>query len=280
MNISVNDIVYKNQANNIMIVDRHSSKNILFLGSCRITPFINYFANDPIFNSYNILGILIHIPEMAQLSKALLDNEEVKNDIYNSTIFIHEYIKHFDYLNTCRKQDKHIFQIKDTFETVICLPNYQNPAIYAQDIIYYHIFNEFYIYLNKTITFQEFTDLLKKRQQEQKEKYYTIISKSSLPELNDFVINNIDSHRIAHTINHPTNLLFLKMYEIILKKFFNRDTVCNEVIHCNKTEFLTTPGGYSTKLTYYDKILGITINEEYMNEEDSNIYLDNLIKKK
>jgi hypothetical protein len=50
------------------------------------------------------------------------------------------------------------------------------------------------------------------------------------------------------------------------------------MIYNNRQEFLSN--GDNRKLTFYDKhCLGFTINEEYLNEEDSNEYILNLLEK-
>ena len=59
---SLNDIenVY-NTNNDIMIVNNNQSENILFIGSCRIYVYLNYFIHDDFFGKkYNYLCILIH----------------------------------------------------------------------------------------------------------------------------------------------------------------------------------------------------------------------------
>jgi hypothetical protein len=49
MVIHLGDIIKLNQSNKIMIVNHHKPKNILFLGSCRIYAFLNYFLHPETF---------------------------------------------------------------------------------------------------------------------------------------------------------------------------------------------------------------------------------------
>ena len=94
------------------------------------------------------------------------------------------------------------------------------------------------------------------------------------------VRDNIDNNRIAHTINHPSNFLFIKMYELILKKWFHRE-IPESVFNINKKYEYLSSDGYSTKLTFYDReCLNYNINETYLNEEDSNKYILEKISKK
>jgi len=89
--LRVNDIMIVNSKSKLCICDRNSDKNILLIGSCRITPFVNYFANDKCFDSYNILAIMVHNTEMIALSKTIIDNEDIKQEIYKTTILVHEF---------------------------------------------------------------------------------------------------------------------------------------------------------------------------------------------
>ena len=236
-------------------------------------------ANDKYFDSYNILCILVYKTNMKELAKTLNTNEEIKKEIYKTTILIHEFLCNFDYLNTSREQEKNFFQIKDNFELRISLPNYQCPALFVKDIILYRMqyaknkYTDFHKYINTEITIEEFTKILKDIQMGEKKRYCDIIQKSDLPELYQFVIDNIDDHRIGHTISHPSKFLFIKMYEIILKKFFNRE-IPDTVFENNNIHEPLISSGYSTKLTFYDKVcLQFNSNEEYLNEEDSNNYI-------
>uniref|UniRef100_A0A6C0KMT0 Polysaccharide biosynthesis enzyme WcbI domain-containing protein n=1 Tax=viral metagenome TaxID=1070528 RepID=A0A6C0KMT0_9ZZZZ len=277
----VNYICDINSKSEICICDRKSNKNICLIGGCRITPFLNYLANDNYFDSYNILGILVFNNEMINLSKNIIDNEEKKKEIYNTTILICEYIINFDYFNTSPKTDKNIFKIKESFDIKILLPNYQDPCIYTADLILHkdNIQSDFINkYLNKAISLEEFSKILKDTKTNEIKRYYDIIFKSDLPELFDFVIKNIDNNRIAYTINHPSNILFIKMHEIILKKFFNREIPDNVLQINNNHEFLNSE---ISILTFYDKeCLHFNINEEYLNEEESIKYLLKCISQK
>uniref|UniRef100_A0A6C0HZ42 Polysaccharide biosynthesis enzyme WcbI domain-containing protein n=1 Tax=viral metagenome TaxID=1070528 RepID=A0A6C0HZ42_9ZZZZ len=280
MYISVNDIMSINNNENICICDRKSDKNILLIGSCRITPFLNYIANDNYFDSYNILAVMVHNTQMKKISETLIENEAIKKDIYKTTIFIHEFCRNSDYFNIPKDKEKNIYQIKPIFDIDISLPNYQDPCIFTKDIIFYRNSIEFDKYIKNEMIFDEFSKILQDLQHAEKTKYYNVILKSELPELLEFVKNNIDNNRMAHTINHPSNFLFIKMYELILQKWFHRE-IPESVFNFNKKYEYLSSDGYSTKLTYYDKeCLNYNINEEYLNEQDSNTYILEQLSKK
>lgn len=279
MYISINDILSINNNTKICVCDRKSDKNILLIGSCRITPFLNYIANDSYFDDYNILGVMVHNTEMRKISETLIDNEDIKKDIFKTTILIHEFCRNFDYFNTSKDKDKNIYQIKPIFDIDISLPNYQDPRIFTKDIIFYNSI-EFNKYINKEMDFDQLSKILQDLQTIEKNKYYNVILKSDLPELLEFVKNNIDNNRIAHSINHPSNFLFIKMYELILKKWFHRE-IPESVFNINKKHEFLSSTGYFTKLTFYDKeCLNYNIKEEYLNEQDSNTYILECLSKK
>jgi len=222
---------------------------------------------------------MLHNDKMKELSEYLIENEEIKEKIYKTHIFVHEFCRNFGYFNICKHQEKHIYQIKSTFDIDILLPNY-NPCIFTRDIIFHKNSTDFYKYIKNEIELHQFSKILKDLQNTEKNRYYNVILKSELPELLEFVKNNIENNRIAHTINHPSNFLFIKMYELILKKWFHRE-IPESVLNINKKHEFLASIGYSTKLTFYDKeYLNYNIDEEYLHEEDSNKYILEQLSKK
>lgn len=56
MIIPLGEIDNKNRNHNdIMIINNNSDKHILFIGSCRIIAYLNYFANDEYFGKNIII---------------------------------------------------------------------------------------------------------------------------------------------------------------------------------------------------------------------------------
>lgn len=273
--IQLGDIVNHNQRTNIMIVDNKQAKNILFVGSCRMYAFFNYFLNDAFFGKkYNYLYIIVYIDKMVELSKTCITNEPIKKLFNNSTILVSEYITNYNYFNTSTETEYNIFKLNNNFEHTIILPNYQNPKIYVKDIIYHgddNIKNIFKKYLKNEILLDEFIQIIKQINESEINRYCNIIQKSFMPELETFVRSNVYKTRIAHTINHPSNILLIEMYKLIMNKIFKRNV--DENVIMNNFEFLSSDG-YSTKLTYYDKIgLNIAFDEKIYNKEQSDNYL-------
>jgi hypothetical protein len=273
--IQLGDIVNHNQQTNIMIVDNKQAKNILFIGSCRIYAFLNYFLNDDFFGKkYNYLCILVYIDKMVELSKTCITNEPIKKLLNNTTILVSEYITNYNYFNTSNETEYNIFKLNNNFEHTIILPNFHNPKIYVKDIIYHgddNIKNIFKKYLTNEILLDEFIQIIKQINETEINRYCNLIQKSFMPELETFVRSNVYKIRIAHTINHPSNILLIEMYRLIMNKIFKRNLYENVIT--NNFEFLSSDG-YSTKLTYYDKIgLNIDFDETIYNKEQSDNYL-------
>ena len=264
-----------NSNNDIIIINNNVENNILFIGSCRMVAFINYFYNDERFkNKYNYLCVMVH--KTVELSKTLDTNEYIKSLINKSKILICEYMVNFNYFNTSRNRDLNIFKIYDNFELVISLPNF-DVFIYTKDIIRVDKYcnDKFILYLNNNINIETLTNILKIYRNNQINKYCKTIEKSSLLELKEFILNNYLNLRLEHTSNHPTNLLLYEMYKLILHKFFKMEPSQTTFEINNIYEFLPSTN-YNTILTIYDKVcLNYEINENYIDKELSDKYLLN-----
>ena len=279
--ITVNDIVSINEKKEIMIVNNNSDENILLIGACRMTPFLNYLIHHDLFgNKYNYLCILVHVPQMKQLSEEIIYNENLKSQIFKSTILIAEYLKNYNYFNTQRLSEKCIFRVYDSFTHEIILPNWSDICLYTKDLIKYkNIKNEFIQFVNKQISLEEFTAILKNCQNKELERHFLVLNKASAPwqHLITFTKNNLNTYKLAHTINHPTNLYFIEMYRLLVEHFFAQPPyfLPQSVIDINSYEFLN-PNGVDPNLTYYDRVcLGYNIHVHYLDENESNNYILN-----
>jgi len=277
--VSVNDICSINEKKEIMVINNNSNENILLIGTCRITPFLNYLINDELFgNKYNYLCVLVYMQEMVELSEEIIYNEQIKTQLFNSTILIAEYLKNFNYFNTSRIYEKCIFRVYSSFKHEIILPNWNNICLYTKDLINHkNIKIDFNKFINKEISLEEFTNILQNCQKKEVKRYIEILIKAKWPELIDFIIDNYKNYRLSYTINHPANLHFIEMYRLLITKYFMADYLLPQsVIELNTSYEFLKNDAVDTKLTYYDKIcLGLNINTNYLDENESNIYLLN-----
>ena len=280
---STNDIINVNEQKQIMVLNNNSSENILIIGSCRMTPILNYLINHNLFgNKYNYLCVLVHLPEMVQLSEDILYNDDIKLQITQSKMLFAEYCKSYNYFNTQRLTTKSIFRIYNSFTHEIILPNWSDICLYARDLIYYKdLKNIFYQFLRNEISFQDFTAILQFHQEKELERHYAVLNRANFPELIIFTSMNLKTLRLANTLNHPTNIYNIELFRLIIEKFFEQSPyfLPQSVIDINTNEFLgdsTT----NTKLTFYDRVcLGINIDTNYLSEEESNNYIINELNK-
>jgi hypothetical protein len=213
---------------------------------------------------------------MVELSKNIVDNDTVKQLICNSSILVREYVKNYSYFNTVISQPENIFKIYNSFDYTILLPNYDNFLFYTRDIIMYgdtDIKNTFNSFLNNEISIDALTEKLQVIYKKELERFYSIISKTDVPELKLFVETNINKIRLGHTLNHPANILSLEIYRLLQKNIFNRE-VPDSVIEIDRTiEFLSSDE-YRSRYTYYDRsILGIMLDESMYSKELSDKYI-------
>jgi hypothetical protein len=281
--LTTNDIINVNEQKQIMVLDNNSSENILIIGSCRITPILNYLINHDLFgNKYNYLCVLVYLPEMVQLSDDIIYNDDIKLQISQSKILFAEYCRNYNYFNTQRLTEKSIFRIHNSFTHEIILPNWSDICLYARDLIYYKdLKNNFYQLLKNEISFQEFTAVLQFHQEKELERHFAILNRANFPELITFTSMNLKTLRLANTLNHPTNIYNIELFRLIIEKFFEQSPyfLPQSVIDINTNEFL---GNISmdTKLTFYDRVcLGINIDTNYLSEEESKNYIINELNK-
>lgn len=273
---TVNNIVDINDQKKIMVINNNSNENILLIGSCRITAFLNYLINHDLFgNKYNYLCVLIYVPQMIILSEDIIYNDEIKCQLSKSKFLFAEYCKNYNYFNTQRLSEKCIFRVYDSFEKEIILPNWQDICLYSKDLILNKgIKNEFIQLINGEIHTHDFINLLQKTQESELERYYDLLKKANFPELISFIKLNLQNIRLTNTLNHPTNFYFLEMFRLIIEKFFLGGPyfLPQSLIDVTRDEFLKSEN--DTKLTFYDyHYLGYRINENYIDEMESRNYI-------
>jgi len=275
---TVNNIVDVNDKKQIMVINNNSNENILLIGSCRITPFLNYLINHELFgNKYNYLCVLLYNPQMIILSEDIIYNNEIKEQLFKCKFLFGEYSKNYNYFNTQRLTEKCIFRVYDSFEKEIILPNWQDICLYSKDLINYKgIKNEFIQLINGEMHKQDFINILQQVQKNELDRYFDLLKKANFPELISFVNINFQTIRLSNSLNHPSNFYFLEMFRLVIEKFFLGGPyfLPQSLIDANREEFLKSEN--DTKLTFYDyHYLGFRISENYMDEIESRNYILN-----
>lgn len=129
---------------------------------------------------------------MVDLSLSIIHNDTIKSLISKSTILICEYMINYNYFNTSPAMKLNIYKIHNSFEHQILLPNYSR-LIYVKDIIMHgskDTVDLFKSYVSGLVSFDDFSENIYSIHIRELNKYYDIIKKTSVPEL-ERVIRNI-----------------------------------------------------------------------------------------
>jgi hypothetical protein len=218
---------------------------------------------------------------MIQLSEDVLYNNKIKFHISQSKILIAEYCVNFNYFNTQRLTEKSVFRFYDSFTHEIIIPNWVDTCLYTKDLVVKYLKNEFCQMMNSEISFEEFSGLLQYYQSIELERQFKIFNKSKFPELITFVSMNLKTHKLAHTLNHPSNVYFIELFRLIIEKYFVQGPYYlpqSLIDYNNQYEYLENKG-VDPKITYYDRVcLDINMNTHYLDEAESRSYIYNEIK--
>lgn len=194
-----NDLTRINKEQRFLVYDKGSKENILFLGSCRMSPLMFYYSNlNTQFNIYNI-----YTPFWNEEERTNFPFDKIKSILKDTKIIITETISSYGILNTNHKLTDNffdIFQIKHIEEFRV--PNL-HLAIYLHDIIHG---------LHKSSTeyetaFEESLSLLRDS-----------CIKKGYTELYDFIVDYISEIRVFYTFNHPSRILSMLTFKILMNK--------------------------------------------------------------
>ena len=283
MIFSIKNIFAINSLSEIMCINNNSENNILLIGSCRVYAFLNYMVNDKLFGKkYNYLCILVYNPSIVKLSREIIHNEQIKSQIVKSTILVAEYVCNYNYFNTDRCLEQNIFKINDSFTHTIILPNWPDSCIYTKDICKFKKKDVFEQFIKKEISLEDFMLVLRTTRDEEINNFFLVIYKANeaWKSLIPFIKSSLIHTRLSYSINHLSNSILFEMYKLMIVHYFSGtisdsliDFNNNNVFFDNKVFF--HPDCY-TKLTYYDHLcFGCTINEHYLDENESNHYILN-----
>lgn len=194
-----NDLTLINEKQTFLAYDKGSKENILFLGSCRMSPLMFYYSNiNQNFNIYNI-----YTPFWNEEKRNTLPTDKIKSILKNTKIIITETISSYGILNTNHKLNNNFFEIFNTKNIEeFRIPNL-HLAIYLHDII----------------------NLLKKPKQdhyctfqESLKRLRTSCESKKFEQLYEFIANYISEIRMFYTFNHPSKILSMLTFKILMSK--------------------------------------------------------------
>lgn len=194
-----NDLTLINEKQTFLAYDKGSKENILFLGSCRMSPLMFYYNSiNQNFNIYNI-----YTPFWNEEKRNNFPVNKIKSILKNTKIIITETISSCEFLNTNHKLNNNFFEIFDAKNIEeFRIPNL-HLAIYLYDVI----------------------NILKKPKQE----YYPAFQESlerlkiscetkGFDRLYDFIYRHLSEIRMFYTFNHPSKILSMLTFKILMSK--------------------------------------------------------------
>lgn len=210
---------------------------ILVMGSCRVVNIVSYldFWNKANGNRFTIHSIdpfswNWDINEQRTDYEATLLQLE-KHDGLLSMLksvdwFLHEYYQHSGMFNVNKGSEKNIYQYGISPKLDICLPNWNDNFILANDIV------SFDLNIRKK-AIQDFNVLhrlsaeveqeIYQRSQSNLKRFYDICGKSDLPEMKQYFENNFTKKRLFWTSNHTSKYFTLALFKLMNEKYLHLD---------------------------------------------------------
>lgn len=198
---------------NYLVYDHKTTNNILFIGSCRICPLMFYASE---YLKLNVYGILVY--------KCIdtLNEQHVRDILKNTRFIVCENIVNYGILNTNTFQ-KHFA----TDIPMFVIPNLDH-RMYLHDLK--HTFK---------VEGDEATKMYHKSVEHLKAQCYD----TGFPELWEFIDKHITSYRLFATYNHPTRILSLVLFKMLMRKIGYRVPIpfFHSMIHYKFLEGNDTP---------------------------------------
>lgn len=192
---SVNDVIQINENNQCLVYNNGASKNILFMGGCRVVPQMYYYNS--ITKDRNIYCILV-------FTRIKLDDEYVKSIIKNTDIIVCENIEHYGIMNTnvdCPVTFFKHFGVRDDTR-IYHIPNLE------LHMYHYDVINVYKIPKNDVYAhFLTSKNRLKNR-----------MIQFGYSDLWDDFEDNLQKLRLFSTFNHPTRILSCMLFKYLSRK--------------------------------------------------------------
>ena len=233
--MKANEIDQLNSKEEFCIYKGTKNKNILFLGSCRLSPLM-YYLNllRPEFNIF-----CIYVPFWDSNPEKEFPREKIQEMLGDTDTIVTETIANNPILNT--KGENNFFNNFSCQEkNEIRLPNYML-SLYLYDILNLNI-------VNSDIDPEENKEAIKKAFQESKTRMENSIKKAGLDPVNDFFNEHFSNIKMYSTINHPTTIVSMLTFKLIAEKLGAKPSI-DFMRDVSKNHFLS---GNSTPVTEFD----------------------------
>lgn len=202
--MNLNDMIDTNTNHTFLIYNNNCNKNILFLGSCRLSQLLYYYNN---LNITELKRNIYYIYVPTWIDKLDSFPKHIINDICKNTdIIICETIKNYSFLNTIKNVDNNFFSTFNIHNTC---------KIFFIPTLELHIYSHFLIN-NCNIPYDH--ELLYNAFIKSKERLYSSLNKYEYPKLKFIIENYLNKIKLFLTINHPSRILFLFLFKELMSK--------------------------------------------------------------
>ena len=195
---------------------RLGSTTVVIIGSCRVVPFLNYLRLWNALNENKLHIICLNPIEMwAGVGTEVIDgvNQKLQNyQLGDVDYLICEHLQDCGMINTVRTSSQNVYESLGCRPKVeIRLPNWNDMHIFDQEALVHSGANGEYSHLSfdeKVVFIRDQTIMHKKR-------FLSHCSRSSFPDLAEWVAENWSTIRMGWTSNHPSLALLWKLFEPI-----------------------------------------------------------------
>jgi hypothetical protein len=213
--ITINKLSELNNQNNFLAYKGTKDKNVLFIGSCRVTPIMFYF--NQMFPEYNIYGI--YVPHWTDTSK--LCKNTIQKFLHYSDLIITESVKNYNILNTDKTLENNFFKTFDTSAPQIKISNL-----------------ELHMYIHElTNLFKIPRENMSNYFEQSKEK----LKSSLITKKQKFIWNFIEDHfqnlKLFTTHNHPCRVLSILTF-IFICHIMNTEVSIDFISKISRYDFL------------------------------------------
>lgn len=227
-------ITIENELNDFQVQHLNKNKNVLFIGSCRLAPIINYIQLLDVFSNYNI-----HYIYVVDFNERKVPVNIINKIIQNTEIIVCEKTTSYNYLNTDKQAPYNIFQIYDIPKNckIVNISNLEFLMFYSDLLIR----NK-----NKNILEIRNQSLERLKNKLLSNKQYNIIEL-----LNKYLFNQ--KFPLFYSVNHPSSVLTLLSFKQLCDNL-EIHIPTNKILDNYLTDLLYfSLYGNNTSITYWDK---------------------------
>lgn len=232
------------------------SYKLLILGSCRAVPYVTYFNdyNKQFVDTFTIYFIdpfswnwdmqENRVDYQAELLKQE-SNTKLLDMLKSVDFFVHEYYANAGMFNVFKGLEKNIYQFGLNPRIDICLPNYNDIFVLTREIVSFDTevrkmaIQDYNV--NGKLSVQTL-EVIKKKSEENLNKFYNICRQTSFPEFEDIFKSEYKNRRFFWTFNHIAKAFTQELFKLMSENYFHFDlekyVICEEDLYANNYTYL------------------------------------------